>query len=458
MGDEKRSPPGRRLGWVLETNKKDKRKKKNMKTTIKGLFTVALMAAALSGCTERTVEKITYTANVPVYMPFNEFRSSFSKSDPVEISAPGKIYFKDNYLFVNETGKGIHVIDNTNPANPEKVAFYKIMGNVDIAIRGNILFADSFIDLVAIDITDIENPVELGRLENVFPEVVPEGDLWFPYAMVDKSQGVIVGWEKKEITEEVEPGRRWGGWIYREDMMFLTANSNPAPGWSAGAGTAGSMARFMLNDEYLYLIAHPWMLKTVKVDEADKMNIVDSVMVPRNMETLFRMGGKMFIGTTTGLLIYDVTNAAKPAMISSYDHITACDPVVADGDYAYVTLRTGTRCTNAQNLLEVIDISSVTAPFLVKSYPMYNPHGLGVDGNLLFICDGAAGLKIYDKSDPLNIINSKLAHYPDFVTFDVIPMNGILMLVGEDGIYQYNYTDPQNIVRISHIPITGGGK
>ncbi|NMC40774.1 MAG: hypothetical protein GYA43_06340, partial [Bacteroidales bacterium] len=112
----------------------------------------------------------------------------------------------------------------------------------------------------------------------------------------------------------------------------------------------------------------------------------------------------------------------------------------------------------AQNLLEVIDISSVTAPYLVKSYPMYNPHGLGVDGNLLFICDGAAGLKIYDKSDPLNIINNKLAHYPDFVTFDVIPMNGILMLVGEDGIYQYNYSNPQNIVRISHIPITGAGK
>lgn len=431
---------------------------KHMKTTIKGFFTIALLAASLSACNEKTVEKITYTANVPVYMSFNEFRSSFSKSDPVEISTPGKIYFKDNYLFVNETGKGIHVIDNANPANPKKVAFYEIVGNVDMAIRGNILFADSFIDLVAIDITDIENPVETGRLENVFPEVVPEGDLWFPYAMVDKSQGVIVGWEKKEITEEVEPGSHWGGWIYREDMMFLAANSNPAPGWSSGAGTAGSMARFMLNDEYLYLIAHPWMLKTVKVDEADKMNIVDSVLVPRNMETLFRMGGKMFIGTTTGLLIYDVSNAAKPAKISSYDHITACDPVVVDGDYAYVTLRTGTRCTNAQNLLEVIDISSVTAPFLVKSYPMYNPHGLGVDGNLLFICDGDAGLKIYDKSDPLNIINNKLAHYPDFFTFDVIPINGILMLVGEDGIYQYNYSNPQNIVQISHIPITGGGK
>ena len=90
------------------------------------------------------------------------------------------MYFKDGYLFINEYGKGIHVIDNSNPSNPEKVAFYEIMGNVDMAISGNVLFADSYIDLLAIDITDIENPVEIDRIENVFPEIVPEGELWYP--------------------------------------------------------------------------------------------------------------------------------------------------------------------------------------------------------------------------------------------------------------------------------------
>jgi len=175
------------------------------------------------------------------------------------------------------------------------------------------------------------------------------------------------------------------------------------------------------------------------------------------METLFLLEKNMFVGTTTGMLIYDVTDATKPKQISSYDHITACDPVVADGEYAYVTLRTGTRCANGQNLLEVIDISSITNPYLLKSYPMFNPHGLGTDGDLLFICDGSAGLKIFDKSDPLDIINNKLAHYPDFYAFDVIPMDGILMLIGEKGIYQYNYSDPKNIVQISHIAIIDGG-
>jgi len=428
-----------------------------MKTSVKTLLTLMVLASALYGCMDKTVERITYEANVPVYMGFNEFRSSFSMSEAIEISTPGKIYFKDDYLFVNEVGKGIHVIDNSDPANPHKVGIYEIMGNVDMAVRGNILFADSYIDLVAIDITDIDNPVEISRIENIFPEVVPEGDKWYPYAMVNKSKGVIVDWEVKTVTEEHEPGSTWGGWIYREKMTLMAATDGGA-NWSAGAGTAGSMARFMLNDKYLHLIAHPWMLKTVDIEKADKMSVVDSINVTRNMETLFLLGGKMFVGTTTGMLIYDVTDATKPRQISHYDHITACDPVVADENYAYVTLRTGTRCSNGQNLLEVIDISSITNPYLVKSYPMYNPHGLGIDGDLLFICDGTAGLKIYDRSDPLDIINKKLAHYPDFFTFDVIPMEGILMLVGEEGIYQYNYSDPRNIVQISHIAITADGK
>jgi hypothetical protein len=181
--------------------------------------------------------------------------------------------------------------------------------------------------------------------------------------------------------------------------------------------------------------------------------VKDSVDVPRSMETLYRMGSKLFIGTTTGMLIYDINIPGKPVQISSYDHITACDPVVVDDKYAYVTLRTGNMCTNGRNLLEVIDISSITNPYLVKSYPMFNPHGLGVDGDLLFICDGDAGLKVYDKSDPLQILNNQLAHYKDFNTFDVIPLNNVLMLIGKDGIYQYDYSDPKNIRQISHLKI-----
>jgi hypothetical protein len=42
---------------------------------------------------------------------------------------------------------------------------------VDIAIKGNILFADSYIDLVAIDISDIKKPVEVDAFPISFPKL-----------------------------------------------------------------------------------------------------------------------------------------------------------------------------------------------------------------------------------------------------------------------------------------------
>jgi hypothetical protein len=422
-----------------------------MKAQTKLKLLLIMAVFAIQGCTDITIERITYDANVPIYMSFSEFRTSFKKSDAEDIKQPGKIYFKDNYLFVNEHGKGIHVIDNSNPAEPQIIAFYEIVGNVDMAIKGNILFADSYIDLVAIDISDVNNPIEVSRLENVFPEIAPEGNVWFPYAKVDRTKGVIVGWEVKTITEDRDASGN-GSWLFRGNLDLI-AISNGSGNWSSGAGVGGSMARFMLNEEFLYVISLPYRLKTLNIESISQITVVDSIDVPRNMETLFRLEDKLFIGTTTGMLIYGLENPSKPRQISSYDHITACDPVVVDGQYAYVTLRTGTMCANGQNLLEVIDISSIEHPFLVKSYPMFNPHGLGVDGDLLFICDGAAGLKVYNKTDPMAIITNQLAHYTNINTFDVIPFNGVLMLISSEGIYQYSYTNPANINLISHIPI-----
>ena len=85
---------------------------------------------------------------------------------------------------------------------------------------------------------------------------------------------------------------------------------------------------------------------------------------------------------------------------------------------------------------------------------MFNPHGLGIDHPLLFICDGAAGLKVYDATNPLAISSNMIAHFPDIDTFDVIPLNGVLLLIGHDGLFQYDYSDPQNIVLLSHITIS----
>lgn len=394
-------------------------------------------------------ETYTYEALSPVYMDFDQFRQPPKVAAPRDIQESGKIYFKDDYIFINEPFEGIHVINNAMPASPRKVAFYEIYGNVDMAIRGDILFADSYIDLIALDISDLLNPVEVGRIENVFPEVLPagEGDLPWAWQEIDRDKGVIVGWEKKRYATTYTNDAWLRGWHFRNDMATFATEG------SAAAGVAGSMARFMLHQHYLYSIAQPWVLKTFDVSQPSQMNQTDSLNSWREMETLFRYHEHLFVGTTTGMVIYSIEDPSKPQFVSDLDHINACDPVVVEDGIAYVTLRSGNFCMNTTNQLDVVDISNIKQPRLLKSYPMFNPHGLGIDNKTLFICDGADGLKVYDATNPLAIQSNMIAHFTGIDTYDVIPLGEILLLIGQDGLFQYDYSDPANIVLISHIQV-----
>ena len=90
-------------------------------------------------------------------------------------------------------------------------------------------------------------------------------------------------------------------------------------------------------------------------------------------------------------------------------------------------------------------------PVLVKSYPLTNPHGLSKDKNVLFVCDGADGLKIFDASDAANII--QLKQITGLETYDVIANNNKAIVIAKDGLYQYNYADLNNIKLLSKLTI-----
>ena len=118
-------------------------------------------------------------------------------------------------------------------------------------------------------------------------------------------------------------------------------------------------------------------------------------------------------------------------------------------------MRAGNNCGNFQNLMEVVDLSNISNPQLIKSYPMTEPYGLGIDNYKLFVCDGAAGLKIYDATDPMAIDQHLLQTFTEINATDVIPLDGILILMAADGIYQYDYSDLANIHLLSKITIEG---
>ena len=141
-----------------------------MKTQFQ-IFSILLFAALISSCRDQFSE--VFTANTPVYMSYETLRKAVKSSAPRDLENPGKIYFKDDYIFVVEELKGVHLIDVSNPTSPQKKAFLEIPGCVDIAIKNNILYADSYIDLVALDVSDLGNIREVTRVKEVFPYTVP---------------------------------------------------------------------------------------------------------------------------------------------------------------------------------------------------------------------------------------------------------------------------------------------
>jgi hypothetical protein len=153
------------------------------------------------------------------------------------------------------------------------------------------------------------------------------------------------------------------------------------------------------------------------------------------------------------MYIYSLADPGNPEYLSAFWHASSCDPVVVEGNYAYVTLRAGNLCGESQSLLNVIDISDIMAPVLLKEYPMEEPYGLGIDDTLLFVCDGSAGLKVYNAANPMVIDQNKIAHYEDIHAWDVIPLGSVLIMIGTDGLYQYDYADPEDIHELSVIPI-----
>lgn len=422
--------------------------------TIKYIVTLAVLFFGFNSCVDEYTE--VFTANSPLYMSYEDLRDAVDYSTARDLEKPGKIYFKDGYIFVNENAEGIHIIDNKNPRDPKNIGFIEIPGNVDMAIKGNILYADSYIDLVAIDISNIAKPKEVHRIEDIFPYITPAPENEdYRIAAVDKEKGVVVGWEIKKIRQEIE-------YQYTPITFFPRYKNyamSDAGGYSGNQGAAnsfgigGSMARFGLYDDYLYAVDHA-TLYMFNVKTPETPGSIGKQNVGWDVETMFIYDGHMFFGTRTGMRIFSLEVPNVPKYVSDFRHVTSCDPVVISDGYAYVTLRGGSECGSTVNRLDVLKLTSnYKNNTLLKSYDLHGPYGLGIDDQILFVCDGEAGLKIYNVEDKMNIDDHKIASFPNIKAYDVIPFNDHLFMIGDDGFYQYDYSNLQNIEQISFIAV-----
>lgn len=236
-------------------------------------------------------------------------------------------------------------------------------------------------------------------------------------------------------------------------IIFSCGDEDTTLGDASGSGVGGSLARFTVVGDFLYT------LETRKLSwfslANDEIRLMGEEELFGVQETIFPLGNKLFLGADAGMSIFQIDEEGTPVFQSSISHLRACDPVVANDQYAYVTLRQ-TECgvfgaAGLVDVLNIYDVNDIENPNIIASYSMSQPRGLGLAGQYLFVCEGSEGLRSLDVSDPLNV--EFLAFKQDIHANDVIVLEDGLLVIGPDNITQLDYSDPANLTEISSITI-----
>jgi hypothetical protein len=422
---------------------------KQLIIALTGIIMVSVTTSCFKGsCTDT----ISYIIADPVLFDESDYRKDVAFLPAQEMSEPGKIYYYNNFLLVNERYKGVHVIDNSDPRNPIKMGFIEITGNVDMAIQNNVLYADAFTDLLAIDLSNLQAPRIIKRDLNIFEKHYHYQDGMLIGYYIPTNETVKVPCDQSPFIGR--PGSFFVSFDAQSMSMGPGGNrsfaSNSADA-SGNIGVGGSMARFTVTKGHLYAIDES-MLYSFRINTDGSMDKSHELNVGWGIETIYPFKEHLFIGANNGMHIIDINNPGQPQYRSAFVHALACDPVIVDDNIAYVTLRTGNACFGSINQLDVVDVSDVYNPKLMHSHSMQNPHGLSKYSDNLFICEGKYGLKSFDAKDPSKISSKLQAQIKNIHAYDAIALSGdLLLVIGEGGFFQYDISDRKSLKLLSQI-------
>jgi len=214
-------------------------------------------------------------------------------------------------------------------------------------------------------------------------------------------------------------------------LLVLVGCSSDNSDFTKSDGTGGSLAIFVLKGNYLYTVDNQTLHVFSLINEQQPVKVND-VPIGFNIETLFSLDDKLYIGSQNGMFIYSIASPENPAFLSEAQHFTACDPVVANATHAFVTLHSTAFCGNNLNVLHVYDTADPSNPTLIHTRNLVQPKGLGLYGDYLIICDDV--IKIFSITNPAN---PELVHSIDQTCFDVIIKGNDLFAIGNNGMFRY---------------------
>jgi hypothetical protein len=402
---------------------------------MKKLIYLSALSLVFASCV-KTKGKISmeYDKATAVYGSLDSVRALPLLISKQELVKPKSFFIGSNYILVGENNKGIHIFDNVNMQNPQKMSFIQIPFNSEFYVKDNFLYAESLYDVIKIDISDVYNPVLVGRAENVFMQPLVN----------DKGQELI-GFEYIRSVDEFELNSPEAKEIKSQGKLHLDYLSNMIPEsniptvitGSYGA-SKGTMNRMAVEYNHVYVISDK---KLHIISNAGAFEKVNEVKLTEGTETVYVTNNRLYLGSVSEMTIYGVNNPSSPNKISSLSHTESCDPVLPLGEIAYYTLRSveNEGCNEmGENTLNVVNLKNENEPTVVETFELKSPYGMCFSNNLLFVGEGINGITIFDASKPKRI--EKRIEHTNVIAFDVMisPFNpNILIATNENGLVQY---------------------
>ncbi len=230
------------------------------------------------------------------------------------------------------------------------------------------------------------------------------------------------------------------GLLFYACSMNDNGSSGKYSSGNSGTGQGGSMAGFTIAGDHLFTIGGANMLKVADISNPSIPVYKKSINIGFGIETIFPHGKNLFLGSQNGMYIYDATNPENPERLSFYQHVFSCDPVVADDNFAYITMNSvWGNCGQNTNQLQILDISDLKNPKLVLSKGMDSPRGLSIQNDTLVVCDN--GLKVFTVSE--NRKTLYLLNEFNIKATDLISLGNNWLVIGDDGFYQYQIKNNQ---------------
>ena len=420
-----------------------------MKHKILPLVLVVILCLQLTNCNNDDSNEFQdpVEVTVPVIKSKSEVRNSIAIMNAIPTNSDGKIYVYDDLLFYIAQNSGIHIFNNQNPATPQNISFIQLEGVHDISIKNDILFADNFMDLVVFDISNISD-IQLVNVEEDMLEyyaIFPEDSMYYQSNIFPSNDDEFVAnyttvtMERDEVENSLD--------IFWNSISIFEggALANDA---GVTIGTGGSYAKFQILRNALYTI-DAYKLNTFNIADYNSISLVSETWLGDwfggELETTYILKDYLFIGATNGMHIVGLQDEFNPVYTSSFTHATGCDPVVVEGNTAYITVRGGNSCGAIEDQVNVIDVSDITMPTEYSTYFLSSPYGLGIRDQVLYVCNDE-GINVFNAQNPNEIV---LVNTYETTSKDVIPLPSHLISVGENVIHQYNYADNFGLELIS---------